>query len=628
MTRTSASSNTLGTGSKTFTYTSSSNLGWLIGTRLRISNTTSNWMEGPITAVSATSVTINSDLVSGSGTFTSWNLTIAGERGQPGVDGADGQNGADGVNGIPGAAGAEGPTGPTGPNSITTSTSTNGTGFVKGNGSVISFAASIVNADIDASAGIVDTKLATISTADKVSNSATTATSSNNINTIVLRDGSGNFSAGTITTSNLNVGTSVSGWEIDGSSTATLLIKDLNNITRMAILDTGRVGIGTTSPSHELHVSASAPRVTLEGTNAGSNIGYRFVAVDSGSTSRTGGYYFQPITGTNQSYLGLTATDSAYQMVVRADGNVGIGTDNPGFPLDIQRNTTGTTIAARFLNNNSANTTSKNTAIVFDINNTSGVAQRAAQILVYPTSSAATSAGMIISQVSGGSLIERARFDSAGNFNVGAVGSDNATLARVEGRTATIGVGTGLGTTNTQYNNGTGILFSGPATSGGAITSLARVDQIYQSANNTELSFKVMISGALAERAKVTSTGLRVPGSGSIASSLSSTQLNLTNSVGASTTLDFNKIVFNTGTSFAGTFINVSTGGDIMNFGGEYAAYSVSMDFDDGSVSANKFIGAINETRNNEGTFILRGTQAQYDAIGTKSTSTIYFITA
>jgi trimeric autotransporter adhesin len=57
----------------------------------------------------------------------------------------------------------------------------------------------IVNADINASAGIVDTKLATISTAGKVSNSATTAVSANTVNAIVTRDGSGNFSAGTIT---------------------------------------------------------------------------------------------------------------------------------------------------------------------------------------------------------------------------------------------------------------------------------------------------------------------------------------------------------------------------------------------------------------------------------------------
>ena len=45
---------------------------------------------------------------------------------------------------------------------------------------------------------IADTKLFTISTAGKVSNSATTATSANTANAIVARDSSGNFSAGTI----------------------------------------------------------------------------------------------------------------------------------------------------------------------------------------------------------------------------------------------------------------------------------------------------------------------------------------------------------------------------------------------------------------------------------------------
>jgi hypothetical protein len=57
----------------------------------------------------------------------------------------------------------------------------------------------IVNADVDPAAAIVDTKLATISTVGKVSNTATTATASLGVNTIVLRDGSNNFTAGTIT---------------------------------------------------------------------------------------------------------------------------------------------------------------------------------------------------------------------------------------------------------------------------------------------------------------------------------------------------------------------------------------------------------------------------------------------
>lgn len=64
--------------------------------------------------------------------------------------------------------------------------------------SKLALTGSIVNADINASAAIVDTKLATISTANKVSNSATTATSANTASAIVARDSSGNFSAGTI----------------------------------------------------------------------------------------------------------------------------------------------------------------------------------------------------------------------------------------------------------------------------------------------------------------------------------------------------------------------------------------------------------------------------------------------
>lgn len=53
----------------------------------------------------------------------------------------------------------------------------------------------IVNADINAAAGIVDTKLATIATAGKVANTATTATSTNTANAIVARNASGNFNA-------------------------------------------------------------------------------------------------------------------------------------------------------------------------------------------------------------------------------------------------------------------------------------------------------------------------------------------------------------------------------------------------------------------------------------------------
>ena len=80
----------------------------------------------------------------------------------------------------------------------------------------------IVNADIGASAAIIDSKLATISTSGKVANSATTATSSNTGNTIVQRDTNGNFSAGTIT-ANLtgNATTATSATSATTATTAT-----------------------------------------------------------------------------------------------------------------------------------------------------------------------------------------------------------------------------------------------------------------------------------------------------------------------------------------------------------------------------------------------------------------------
>jgi hypothetical protein len=93
----------------------------------------------------------------------------------------------------------------------------------------------IIDSDINASAGIVDTKLATISTAGKVSNSATTATSANTVNTIVARDGSGNFTAGTITaalTGNADTATKL-------SSTRTFTLSGNVTGTISSDLDTG-----------------------------------------------------------------------------------------------------------------------------------------------------------------------------------------------------------------------------------------------------------------------------------------------------------------------------------------------------------------------------------------------------
>jgi hypothetical protein len=90
----------------------------------------------------------------------------------------------------------------------------------------------IVDADINASAAIVDTKLATISTAGKVSNSATTAASANTANAIVARDASGNFVAGKATLSTGDINTVIETASIvAAASTGTITIDFSTNPT-------------------------------------------------------------------------------------------------------------------------------------------------------------------------------------------------------------------------------------------------------------------------------------------------------------------------------------------------------------------------------------------------------------
>ena len=103
-------------------------------------------------------------------------------------------------------------------------TNANLTGDVTSVGNATSIAAGvIVDADINASAAIADTKLATISTASKVSNSATTATSANTASAIVARDGSGNFTANTITADITGNVSGSSGSTTGNAATATAL---------------------------------------------------------------------------------------------------------------------------------------------------------------------------------------------------------------------------------------------------------------------------------------------------------------------------------------------------------------------------------------------------------------------
>jgi hypothetical protein len=131
----------------------------------------------------------------------------------------------------------------------------------------------IVNADISATAGIVDTKLATIATAGKVSNSATTATNANTASAIVARDANGNFTAGTITAnvtglaskaSNINGG-GLGDIPYQSTANTTSLLTGSTSATKQFLTQTGN---GSTSAA-----PAWARVQTTDISDLGGNVG-------------------------------------------------------------------------------------------------------------------------------------------------------------------------------------------------------------------------------------------------------------------------------------------------------------------------------------------------------------------
>jgi len=257
---------------------------------------------------------------------------------------------------------------------VATSTAVTGDVTISSTGVTAIAAGVIVNADINASAGIVDTKLATIATAGKVSNSATTATNANTASAIVARDASGNFSAGTITASLTgNASTVTTNANLTGDVTsvgnataiAAGVIVDADVNASAAIVDTklatistaGKVSNSATTAASINTLSAIVARdpsgnftagtITAALTGAASSNVLKAgdtmtgaLVVPAGTVTATGiqvgtGTTYKPgiySPGTDQLAI---STGGTGRLFVDASGQVGIGVAVPTVALDV-----------------------------------------------------------------------------------------------------------------------------------------------------------------------------------------------------------------------------------------------------------------------------------------------------
>jgi hypothetical protein len=105
------------------------------------------------------------------------------------------------------------------------------------------------------------------------------------------------------------------------------------NTVRMAIDTNGNVGIGTASPANKLHVNMGS--IQIDGNNAGTGV---IVFKHTDTTYYNGGHQIEIYPFGNGSTGGLlfyNRTSSTNPFWIGYNGNVGIGTTNPGQKLSV-----------------------------------------------------------------------------------------------------------------------------------------------------------------------------------------------------------------------------------------------------------------------------------------------------
>jgi len=256
----------------------------------------------------------------------------------------------------------------------------------------------------------------------------------------------------------------------------------------MRIDSSGNVGIGTSSPAHLLHLSAADPRIQLTDTNtnvdhiinANSSVGNLTIDVDANAE------------GSSPNLIIDVA--GAERMRIASSGNVGIGTSNPNYKLEI--NHTGADTTALVLND-------ENT-----VSNATGLYLRSTS-----EGRISVGSGAALTFAGDGGSSEHMRIDSSGNVGIGTTSpqgtlhvkntSDSATLTSVSDSIV-------LSHQSGSYTDGNyyGVLGFSKANSNGATLGAAIAPVMDGTGAGTDLTFSTALAaGSCFEKMRITDSG-------------------------------------------------------------------------------------------------------------------------
>ena len=170
--------------------------------------------------------------------------------------------------------------------------------------------------------------------------------------------------------------------------------------------DGGRLGLGTAIPTTDVHVvSGNTPTVRLE-QNGSSGFAPQTWDMAGNETN----YFIRDVTNGSTLPLRIRPGAPTSAIDIDDDGNVGIGTDNPGSPLDVVRNT-GTAAGLLTLTNNST--------VFLSLEDTSSETWNVQSNSGELRFTNATGAGIEMRMTTGGDMTITGQLTTAGSCSVG-----------------------------------------------------------------------------------------------------------------------------------------------------------------------------------------------------------------